>query len=393
MLLKAMQMILFGFLLVSVRGFAADDIKPIDFTIHQEYTSTRALGMGNAFTAVADDHSAIFYNPAGLAFRKEGQLHFFLRAGTDTESLKLMDEVGELDKKPEAEQDDAAVDLVASHYGDHFYLRVPTLGGMWARPRWGVAFIPADFSLDMSVHRGVGPQLNVLAYLDSTLAVSFARQVKWFPKGHEFAWGTTVKAVHRVFVGKAILATELVEDNDVFNKSDAAEGLTADIDIGTMYKPRVPAKGFFKFLKHMVPTFSVVGRNLIDYGFKTNFNIMGDDTGEPPRLVRRFDFGSNFDLPNLWVFDPHIAFDIRDVLHENWTIKKGYHLGMELYWKMFNWWKGHWSVGLNQGYWTAGFGARLAWFQIDIASFGEEVGSDSDPIESRRYMLELSLDF
>ena len=38
-----------------------------DYTIHQEYTSTRALGMGNAFVAVVDDHSAIFYNPAALA--------------------------------------------------------------------------------------------------------------------------------------------------------------------------------------------------------------------------------------------------------------------------------------------------------------------------------------
>src|ERR1051325_6949751 len=30
----------------------------------------RAAGMGGAFTAVADDGSAIFYNPAGIAFQK-----------------------------------------------------------------------------------------------------------------------------------------------------------------------------------------------------------------------------------------------------------------------------------------------------------------------------------
>jgi len=34
----------------------------------------RAMGMGNAFTAVADDASAMWYNPAGIAFLKGGNL-------------------------------------------------------------------------------------------------------------------------------------------------------------------------------------------------------------------------------------------------------------------------------------------------------------------------------
>ncbi len=34
----------------------------------------KAMGMGNAFTAVADDASALWYNPAGLAFAKRGQV-------------------------------------------------------------------------------------------------------------------------------------------------------------------------------------------------------------------------------------------------------------------------------------------------------------------------------
>ena len=34
----------------------------------------KAMGMANAFTAVADDASALWYNPAGLAFAKSGQV-------------------------------------------------------------------------------------------------------------------------------------------------------------------------------------------------------------------------------------------------------------------------------------------------------------------------------
>jgi hypothetical protein len=93
------------------------------------------------------------------------------------------------------------------------------------------------------------------------------------------------------------------------------------------------------------------------------------------------------------VFDPHFSLDVRDILHTNWTPKKGLHVGAELFWQMFSWWKGHWSVGLNQGYPTLGFGARLGIFQLDLATWGEEAGTDDVPVESRRYVFEMSLDF
>ncbi|MEI7974158.1 MAG: hypothetical protein WCH11_07310, partial [Bdellovibrio sp.] len=41
--------------------------------IHHSYQEARALGMGDAFVAVADDSSALFYNPAGLAWLESGQ--------------------------------------------------------------------------------------------------------------------------------------------------------------------------------------------------------------------------------------------------------------------------------------------------------------------------------
>ena len=142
----------------------AEVVKSLDFSIHEEYISTRAMGMGNAFTAVADDHSAMFYNPAALALRKDGQLRMFIRGGMDTKSLKLMDEIKAAKALPEADQTQAYSDLIVSHYGDNFNLRVPTIGAIWVRPGWGIAFIPADVSLDLGVHRQIGPMLNVNLY-------------------------------------------------------------------------------------------------------------------------------------------------------------------------------------------------------------------------------------
>ncbi|MBK8203835.1 MAG: hypothetical protein IPK68_16465 [Bdellovibrionales bacterium] len=146
-----MGVAVFGLVLLSFFTNKADAAPALDFSIHQPHISTRAMGMGNAFTAVADDHSAMFYNPAGLARREDGNLHFFLRGAIDPGFLKLGDEISKTDKQgTEAEQVNNMMNLLESHYGDHFYSRIPTLGASWVRPRWGLAFIPADLSLDLS---------------------------------------------------------------------------------------------------------------------------------------------------------------------------------------------------------------------------------------------------
>lgn len=383
----------FAVLVLSYQSHAqTQPVKSLDFTIHQEYTSTRALGMGNAFAAVVDDHSSIFYNPAALAFRTQGHLRMFGRAATNSDSLKLFKELKEISQLPQGSQPQAFTDFITSNYGKHYYYRIPTAGALWARPNWGIAFIPADLSLDAAMHRQVGPMINVNLYQDATLAVSYARKIN-VGANHEFSMGATVKAIYRIHVGEAISAGQFADGSNVFDKSHANEGLTGDLDLGTYWKPPVPSSGFFKFLKYMEPSFALVGRNLVDYGFKANLHKIDPKSGEPPKLQRRLDVGSKWSLPKFWVFDPKMGVDVRDIFHPNWTPKKGFHAGIEAYWKMFNWWKGHWSVGVNQGYMSAGFGARMAFFQLDLATYGEEVGSSSTPLESRRYMAEMALDF
>lgn len=369
-------------------GLSAWASKSLDFTIHQEYTSTRALGMGNAFAAVVDDHSALFYNPAALARRQDGQVRMMLRGGMDKDYLSFVKEIEKATKLPtEAEQVDAMIALIEKNYGKHYYFRIPTLGAMWVRPNWGIAFIPADLSIDVGIHQQIGPMLNVNGYLDSTLAYGYAKDIKWFGKSNQVSVGATVKAIHRINVSEAISAGELASDSKVFDTKNAGEGLTFDLDIGTLWTPRVGQNAFFK------PTYAIVGRNLVDYGFTSNFHFVDPHSGRPPKLHRRMDVGTKLQMPHFWKFDPHFAFDVRDIGHENWTLVKGLHYGAELYWKMYNWWKGHWSIGMNQNYWTAGFGARMAFFQLDICSFGEEAGTTDVKNESRRYMLEMSLDF
>jgi len=354
------------------------------------------MGMGNAFTAVTDDYSSVFYNPAAMARRKDGNLHMMIRGQIDengTEVPDLLDQIEGVDSSlSDSQRFDEYVRILDENLGNEYNLR-STIGAVWARPNWGIAFIPLDMNVDLGIRQALGPGLNANITADTTLAYSYARDTRWLPKSHRLSVGATLKAIHRVNVSENLPAAELLVNSDVADESIVNEGLTVDADIGFLYNPPVPTTGFFSFLETVEPTFAFVIRNVIDHGFQWNLNLIGNETGEPPKLQRRFDFGSKWNLPNFWVFDPKFAFDIRDVGHDNWSLIKGFHAGAEMYWTMYNWWKGHWSVGINQGYWTAGFGARLAWFQLDIASYGEEIGTDAQPVESRRYMLELSMDF
>jgi hypothetical protein len=385
-----MQKIFLGTVIFLLSQMAiAQGVAPY-YEIHQEYTSTRALGMGNAFVAVVDDHSALFYNPAALALRKDSQLRLFLRAGLDSDVIPFYNKIKDADGSDQLANQTAIDSAIEQNYGEHLYFRAPTIGAVLVRPHWGLAIIPVDLDVDFGLERSVGASVFVNAFLDSTVAWGYGNTVKvpWFNhKKYPVQLGTTVKFIHRAYYSDVVQDAQLADNEPLVDLSNAMEGSTIDMDIGALYQIPVSENAKFK------PTLGATVRNVADYGFPIKTRWLNPNALPPPRLQRRLDVGVKVGLPNWWVFDPKIALDIRDISYTTWTPLKGLHAGAELYWKMYNWWKGHWNVGINQGYWTAGVGARMAIFQLDIASWGEEVGTSGAPEESRRYILEASLDF
>ena len=74
--------------------------------IYNPYSSIRALGMGNAFTAVADDYTLILYNPAGFARKKHNEVQFSLvGAGVSSKTLTLTSDIS---KASDTQGSDAA---------------------------------------------------------------------------------------------------------------------------------------------------------------------------------------------------------------------------------------------------------------------------------------------
>ncbi|MCB0377054.1 MAG: hypothetical protein KDD33_01050 [Bdellovibrionales bacterium] len=353
------------------------------FGIRRGFEGTRAVGMGNAFVAVADDNTAIFYNPAGLSQLQKGESNWFLKADLDPDFLDLMDEVDKAgnDKTNEVQQ---ITDLLAKNYGKHYSLRLPSLGFLWARPSWGLAIIPTDLSIDMRIDKSVGPAINLVAIQDTTIAFTKNWKInKWKDKG-AFSVGVTGKLIYRMNVDELVSVANIALNDEVFNEKNAKEGMTLDADVGFLWKGP---------WERWNPSAGIVIRNIGDYGYFSNLKLIGDQTGSPQRLNRVIDIGSSIELPDWWIWSSKLAFDIRDMLHPNWNLMKGLHMGIEFQWKVFSWWRGGWRAGLNQGYPTLGFTGEFGIFKLDLATYGEDVGIADQRIQNRRYMTTMSLDF
>lgn len=380
------------FLLACLIFISQSDAAVVDFKIHEQFVSPRVMGMGGAFSAVADDHTALFYNPAGLARREDGRVNLYLLKGTiGGDILGLMKNVG--DASEGASPVDAIGNVLQELYGSSYHGRISMLGGFWVRPNWGIAFIPFDTSLDMYIRRQMGPQINLVARQDSTLVYGWGRDFDWFGK-HRFSLGASAKVLNRFYYGDGLQGMDLADDSNIMKTSDMSEGLTADIDVGTLFTPRLPTEGWLSWFRLAKPTFSLVVRNLVDHGYLANLHMASPDSKSPPKLGRRIDIGSSWEYPAFWgLFQARGVMDIRNIGHENWSFFKGFHLGAELLWEVGSWLKGSYSLGLNQGYLTAGLAGHFIWFHLDLVTYGEEVGTSAIRKENRNWMLKMSMDF
>lgn len=371
----------------------------ISTTIHHQYQSPRALGMGDAFVAVADDYTAIFYNPAGLARRENGQVNLSMSFAGTPGAKDFYDEYKEIEDN--AALDDTAkqqayIDLITRHFGDVYSFRVTPMEGVWVRPKWGVALIPMDLTVELQMHRSVPAAIDTKVYADTTLALSYGDDFNWFSNGR-FSMGITAKFINRGFLSKKLQAIDLANSDQIVRKEDLAEGYTIDGDIGMLWTPEIPGTGFWSWMQLVRPTFGAVVRNVAETGFNNSLKLVNkEQTTEnlhPEKNYRVYDLGTRWEYPRAWIFGGRGVLDIRDLGHPDFNWRRGIHAGLEFDWFVYNWWKGHYRVGMSQGYWTAGLSAELGIFNLDVVSYADDVGSRNTAVESRVYATRLNLDF
>ena len=353
----------------------------------------------------------------------------------------------------------------------------------WVRKHWGMALIPIDLSLDMTVNKQVGPSIDLNVKGDTTFAYGYGNEIN-----KQWAWGVTAKAIHRISADENLPVLELAANSNVLSASRMKEGLAGDLDIGFLYSPdwfvkkRKPAKQAKKnkqqqrmvaqatasapivtsekkdelsmdaqpaasqtvttvstdavsgdislatsatvttsataavsaaapieqpvevaqdkkieeepIVDENYPlTFSFVARNVLGGQFSKIKLVNKDATTAPEKMPTVFDVGSQYEITKLGSFIIRTMIDFKNIMHPEITFNKSLHAGLEFDFSPSGYFKTQIRGGLNQGYYTAGATFLLGIFNIEAATYGEEVGTSSNKVENRVYAAKFGMNF
>lgn len=323
------------------------------------YQGTRPLGMGGAYTAVADDAGALIYNPAGLARVPGFELDLVnLEAESSEGAASLVQDLQDLNGSDTA----TATEVIRDHVGEHFRVRADTFPNV-VMPGFGFGIL-AQATADGEFHSLVNPRVDLDARADTVGLVGLAH--KFGPDKH-LALGLTGKIARRQGAQTSFTAVDLADDQfEPFDNLDQVETDFA-FDLGAMYSPALP----------LSPTLGVAALNLTDLDFGT--------LGTVPYQVN---VGLSLNPPKFGPLGLTLAADWVDVTNQlpgDTDLRKRTNLGAELrLWKFL-------AVrgGLHQDYYTAGATVDLWVVKVDFATYGEELGAFGGQREDRRYIARI----
>jgi hypothetical protein len=331
------------------------------------YRGVRPLGMGGAFTAVADDENAIFYNPAGLNSIQGFQQVEILNpiAEMSEKTLKFYKDLNEALDAPQSEKDQKTADVLNRYIGEHLHMRTSVFPNVVLH-NFGIGVL-GQAVFDGEVHNPLGSTfLQVRGGYDLALLVSGAYGVF----GQYLQIGATGKIIRRSLLDKAYTANEIVSQNGISLSDDIQNGVGIGGDIGAILRLPVlftPAIG--------ITVQNVRGINL-DKAGKISEQINAGIALKPP-----------FPIGQLV-----LAADVMDLGKESGSdddLYKRVHMGAEYTpFRMLSL-----RAGLNQGYPT--FGATLDLWLLKIvgAYYVEEIGAFAGQRDDQRYVLQASLGF
>ncbi len=330
------------------------------------HRGTRTLGMGGAFTAVADDQNAIYFNPAGLSQIKGFGLGILNpQVEVSDESIDLFSDFQDVDMDDSA----AVADMMRKYIGDnnHIKLATDTYLGFKAGNAGIMVDAIAQANVNMRIRNPVWPEAQIDAITDYGVMLGAGIPV---PGVSGLSVGATLKAIVRNSLN-VVYTADVIADDDFEDTldDDMVEGSSIGLDLGALYTTdAVP------FTQVNV---AVVAQNIPEMKFgdaadqKTQFNA-GIALSQKAIGLR---FTETLDIH-----------DITDNLTGDESYEKKIHMGVEVALPVIL----SARVGLNQGYATAGATLDFKIFKVDVATYGEELGVIGGQTEDRRYVGQIS---
>ena len=333
--------------------------------------SIRARGMGNAFTAAANDEMLLFYNPAAL---RSVYYNMYEVVGFNTTTNENTINLG---------KSSSGFSTIGSLAGKKIYNEA-NLGLLsHVNSRFGWSFF-SNGLLDIQVRNPIIPYLETKAYVQTGLAGGMA----WSFLDFQLDLGLGVKLVQRSGIDTKLhifdeAIIEFTEDQKTtkLQKKFASKAAFAP-DAGVIYH--------FDSYHNMEPKVAFSLQNIGGLDF--------EGAGKVP-MTMNIGVSTESEFNG---FDMILAADYRDLADSQEMISKGnimternIKIGVEFGWKkLFN---GHHLISLRAGrngpYNSVGWSMNLFGFKVDFAKYSEEIGGYAGELEDKRTSLQVSLIF
>lgn len=330
------------------------------------YRGVRPLAMGGAFTAVADDEHAMFFNPAGLADISMVNLAVVNPlVDVSEDSTEMYQDLQDTDFETVEE----AEDFLRKYIGVQQHIRAainPYIGFNIAD--YGVMISGlGNAAINAMPYDTVNPKLDVTVIGDYGLLGGVGGKLPF----SGLRMGLSVKAINRNSLVEQYTAEELVdEDFETLIDDDMNEGSGFSADLGVLYT---------------LPFISIVD---MDVGLALQ-NFPSMDMGSALDIDTQVNMGLAI-KKKLGGFGFIGALDCMDLSQnigddDDWG--KRLHVGAEVKFPLFL----SLQAGLNQGYLTGGIGLDFKLLRFDLATYGEEIGEEAGDLVSRRYLAQVTI--
>lgn len=323
------------------------------------WTSVRALGMGNAFTAVADDNDAIFYNPAGLSAVQGFRWTIAdPRAGANGVSAYNLYQQYQSNSSPAG--------LFQSLYGAPIWVGGGAKSAL-ALPGIGIAaFANSDAHFVLS--NPAFPTAEARYFFDYGVATAFALPI--VPS--VLSLGVGVKRINRTGAALDAGPSTLAQLNTTLLQNQLKNrGTGYGLDVGLRMTLPTPIK----------PMFGIAWKDVGYTAFTFEEGVAAPNPTEPNLTVGA---AVEVGLPGLSIM-PSVDFRYAD--RPDIQIGKKIGMGVEFHLLLLNL-----RAGLNQGYWTAGVGLDFGLLKFDAATWGVELGEYAGQRQERRYMGQMTIE-
>ncbi len=334
------------------------------------YKGVRPLGMGGAFTAVADDENAMFYNPAGLnsikGFGGLAVLNPLVEGGSNT--VQFAQDIRDVaDAATTTEQTQLAVALLKRWMGEHLHVRSAVFPNLTVH-NFGIGVL-GQATFDGEVHTVTGSDtLDVRGGYDLAGLASAAYGFSIF--GKPFQIGMTGKLVNRRLLDRPYTANDLVTQNGIDFSRDLKRGTGFGVDAGVIYTLPLPLN----------PSLGATVQNIGDI-----------DLGDAGKLKQQLNAGLAL-RPTFPFGSLTLALDMVDVtgnIGSDQDKAKRLHAGAEYRFPRVL----ALRAGFNQGYATAGATLDLWILKLAYAYTTEEVGAYAGQRPDHRHVAQISLGF